>query len=81
MNVISKILFGQQVGYLDDPDFRNDFIKYNKEAFEMGWTVTALPELIKSCCQCRIGYPKPYSRVQSKFSRKWVDLCAFFRLC
>ncbi|KAL6702550.1 hypothetical protein ACN47E_001547 [Coniothyrium glycines] len=47
MDVISKILFGQQVGCLDDPDFRNDFVKYIQEAFEMGWTATAFPELTK----------------------------------
>jgi cytochrome P450 len=47
MDVISKILFGQQVGCLDDPEFRNDFVKYITEAFEMGWTATAFPELTK----------------------------------
>jgi cytochrome P450 len=47
MDVISKILFGQQVGCLDDPEFRNDFVKYIKEAFDMGWTATAFPELTK----------------------------------
>ena len=48
MDVISKILFGQQVGCLDDPEFRNDFVRYIKEAFEMGWTATAFPELTKT---------------------------------
>jgi hypothetical protein len=47
MDIISKILFGQQVGCLDDPEFRNDFVKYIKEAFEMGWTATAFPALTR----------------------------------
>ena len=47
MDIISKILFGQQVGCMDDPEFRNDFVRYIKEAFEMGWTATAFPELTK----------------------------------
>lgn len=47
MDIISKILFGQQVGCLDDPEFRNDFVKYIKESFELGWTATAFPALIR----------------------------------
>lgn len=47
MDIISKILFGQEVGSMDDPEFRNDFVRYIKEAFEMGWTATAFPELTK----------------------------------
>lgn len=35
MDIISKILFGQEVGCLDEEDFRNDFVRYIREAFEM----------------------------------------------
>jgi cytochrome P450 len=47
MDIISKVLFGKEVGCLDDPEFRNDFVTYIREAFEMGWTATAFPEFTR----------------------------------
>jgi len=36
MDIISKIIFGQELGCIKDPEFRNQFIEYLHSTFKMG---------------------------------------------
>lgn len=47
MDIVSKIVLGEEVGCLDDPQFRNEFIEYLHAAFSMGWTATAFPNMTR----------------------------------
>jgi cytochrome P450 len=86
MDIISKILFGQQVGCLDDPEFRNDFVRYIKEAFEMGWTATAFPELTKFMLSVpewlmKIVFPIPILVFKEVRSDPCSAICPLTWLC
>jgi cytochrome P450 len=45
MDIISKIVFGRELGCIQDPVFKNQFIEYLHSTFDMGWTATAFPNL------------------------------------
>jgi hypothetical protein len=45
MDIISKIVLGQEIGCIDEPDFRNEFIENLNAAFGTGWIATAFPRL------------------------------------
>ncbi|KAF1955975.1 cytochrome P450 [Byssothecium circinans] len=45
MDVISKIVLGREIGCIDEPDFRNEFIENLNAAFKTGWIATAFPRL------------------------------------
>ena len=49
MDVISSIVLGPQteLGRIQDPEFRNEFIEYLHSTFDMGWTATAFPNLTR----------------------------------
>jgi cytochrome P450 len=47
MDIISKIVFGKELGCIQDPVFKNQFIEYLHSTFDMGWTATAFPNLTK----------------------------------
>lgn len=47
MDIISKIVFGKELGCIQDPDFSNQFIEYLHSTFDMGWTATTFPNLTK----------------------------------
>lgn len=47
MDVISKIVFGKELGCIQDPAFRNQFIEYLHNTFEMGWPATTFPNLTR----------------------------------
>ncbi|KAF2473016.1 cytochrome P450 [Lindgomyces ingoldianus] len=75
MDVISKILFGQEVGCLDEKDFRNDFVRYIREAFEMGWTATAFPTLTKFSLSIPVWISKKIFPIPIMiFKEKCMDL-------
>lgn len=45
MDVISKIVLGQEIGCVAEPDFRNEFIDFLHTAFDVGWMGPAFPTL------------------------------------
>ncbi|RWA04976.1 hypothetical protein EKO27_g10123 [Xylaria grammica] len=45
MDIISKIVLGQELGCVADPSFRNELTKHLNAVFRMGWTATAFPRL------------------------------------
>ncbi|KAI1389022.1 cytochrome P450 [Hypoxylon trugodes] len=45
MDIISKIVFGEELGCVTDPNFDNEFSRYLEAAFKIGWTATAFPML------------------------------------
>ncbi|CAG8974303.1 hypothetical protein HYALB_00011972 [Hymenoscyphus albidus] len=47
MDIISKIVFGKELGCIEDPAFRNQFIEYLHGTFEMGWPATTFPNLTR----------------------------------
>lgn len=47
MDIISKMVLGEEIGCLDDPNFRNEFIEHLHAAFEMGWTEPTFPNMTK----------------------------------
>lgn len=45
MDIISKVVLGQDTGCVSHPSFQNDFISHLQKAFDIGWTATAFPTL------------------------------------
>lgn len=45
MDIISNIVLGQEIGCIEEPDFRNEFMDHMNEAFAGGWVATAFPTL------------------------------------
>ncbi|QSZ31914.1 hypothetical protein DSL72_001483 [Monilinia vaccinii-corymbosi] len=47
MDILSKIVFGKELGCIQDPIFKNHFIEYLHSTFDMGWTATSFLNLTK----------------------------------
>ncbi|KAL2797386.1 cytochrome P450 [Aspergillus keveii] len=45
MDIISKIVLGQEMGCIAEPSFRNEFIDFLHAAFSVGWMAPAFPRL------------------------------------
>lgn len=45
MDIISRVVLGQETGCVLHPSFRNEFIIHLQKAFDIGWTATAFPML------------------------------------
>lgn len=47
MDIISDIVLGKELGCMDDPEFKNQFIEYLHASFSAGWIGTAFPNFLK----------------------------------
>ncbi|KAK7186865.1 benzoate 4-monooxygenase cytochrome p450 [Paraphaeosphaeria sporulosa] len=47
MDIISDIVLGKELGCIDNPEFKNQFIEYLHASFASGWIGTAFPNFLK----------------------------------
>lgn len=47
MDIISDIVLGKELGCIDNPEFKNQFIEYLHASFASGWIGTAFPNVLK----------------------------------
>ncbi|KAK5625850.1 hypothetical protein RRF57_001566 [Xylaria bambusicola] len=82
MDIISKIVLGQELGCVADPAFRNELTGHLDAVFRMGWTATAFPRLSGLALQVMsmtavLPFPVPLASLKRSclsITKKYLDI-------